>query len=84
MRRNKPRVIPESRRRQLKTWFTPKDIAGQCMVSKITVTRWIKTGKLLAVRLPSSHYRINPVDYNAFLERYHIQIGGGPFQPKSK
>ena len=61
-----------------------KDIAGSCMVSKTTVRRWIESGKMQAIRLPSGHYRINRVDYRRFLEGCDIPLGEGSFESKSK
>jgi excisionase family DNA binding protein len=61
-----------------------KDIASSCMVSKTTVRRWIESGKLQAIRLPSGHYRINRVDYRRFLESCEIPLKEGTFKPKSK
>ena len=52
-----------------------KDVAGNCMVSQTTVRRWIETGQLRAIRLPSGHYRINRVDYRRFLETCEIVPG---------
>ena len=49
--------------------FTIRDIASNCMVSIITVRRWIKSGKLVATRLPSGHYRVTPMDFRDFLKR---------------
>ena len=37
--------------------ITVKDIAEYCLVSDVTVRRWIKDGKLSAMKLPSGHYR---------------------------
>jgi excisionase family DNA binding protein len=51
-----------------------KDIAEECMVSKTTVRRWIKGGKLPAIRLPSGHYRISLRDFRRFLEQHDIPI----------
>lgn len=51
-----------------------KDIADHCMVSQTTVRRWIKEGKLPAIRLPSGHYRINLRDFRRFLEQHDIPI----------
>jgi excisionase family DNA binding protein len=51
-----------------------KDIAEECMVSKTTVRRWIKKGKLPAIRLPSGHYRISLRDFKRFLEQHDIPI----------
>jgi excisionase family DNA binding protein len=61
-----------------------KDIADQCMVSKTTVRRWIKGGKLPAIRLPSGHYRISTADFRDFLERWHIPIEEWLFESESK
>ena len=61
-----------------------KDIASYCMVSKTTVRRWIESGKLQAIRLPSGHYRINQVDYRRFLDNCEIPLKDGTFESKSK
>jgi excisionase family DNA binding protein len=61
-----------------------KDIASYCMVSKTTVRRWVESGKLQAIRLPSGHYRINMVDYRNFLENCEIPLREGTFESKSK
>jgi excisionase family DNA binding protein len=42
------------------------EVASICGVSTATVRRWIKTGKLLAYRLPRGHYRIRREDYSTF------------------
>jgi excisionase family DNA binding protein len=54
--------------------FTIKDISEYCLVSGITVRRWIKDGKLSAMKLPSGHYRISNEGFKDFLERYHMPI----------
>ena len=61
-----------------------KDIASYCMVSKTTVRRWVESGKLQAIRLPSGHYRINRVDYRRFIESCDIPLREGTFESKSK
>jgi excisionase family DNA binding protein len=61
-----------------------KDVAAYCMVSKTTVRRWIESGKLQAIRLPSGHYRINKVDYRRFIESCGIPLREGTFESKSK
>ncbi|MBI2869652.1 MAG: excisionase family DNA-binding protein [Chloroflexi bacterium] len=62
--------------RQLsKTKSVPvKFIAEYCLVSRTTVRRWIKDGRLLAVKLPGGHYRVKNEDFRAFLERYAIPV----------
>jgi excisionase family DNA binding protein len=54
--------------------ITVNDIAEYCMVSSITVRRWIKDGKLSAMKLPSGHYRITTAGFRVFLERYNMPI----------
>ena len=61
-----------------------KDIADYCMVSKITVRRWIRSGRLSAIRLPGGHYRINVADFREFLERWNIPANGTLLESKSK
>jgi excisionase family DNA binding protein len=54
--------------------ITVKNIAEYCMVSGVTVRRWIKDGKLNAMKLPSGHYRITTDGFRDFLKRYHMPI----------
>ena len=61
-----------------------KDVADYCMVNKITVRRWIKDGKLNAIRLPSGHYRISSVDFREFLDKWNIPVKGALLESKSK
>jgi excisionase family DNA binding protein len=49
---------------------TVKGIANYCLVSECTVRRWIKDGKLAALRLPSGQYRVSAADFRDFLIRY--------------
>jgi excisionase family DNA binding protein len=61
-----------------------KDVADYCLVSGITVRRWIKDGKLSALKLPSGHYRITTVGFREFLNRYHIPIRGEIFESENR
>jgi excisionase family DNA binding protein len=61
-----------------------KDVANQCMVSRTTVRRWIKSGELPAIRLPSGHYRINLRDFKRFLEKHDMQSGNNSLSPNLK
>jgi excisionase family DNA binding protein len=54
--------------------FTVNDIAEYCLVSGITVRRWIKDGKLSAIQLPSGHYRITTTGFRDFLKRFSMPI----------
>ncbi len=53
---------------------TVKGIANYCLVSESTVRRWIKDGKLAALRLPSGQYRITAADFRDFLKRFGMPI----------
>jgi len=72
------------RMRQSKQRVTVKDIADYCLVSRITVRRWIKGGKLSATRLPSGHYRISIADFRDFLKRYNMPIKEELFESESE
>ncbi len=56
------------------TSVTVKGIANYCLVSECTVRRWIKDGKISALRLPSGQYRITVADFREFLTRYGMPI----------
>ncbi len=70
--------------RQSRNRVTVKGIASYCLVSRVTIRRWIKGGKLSAIRLPSGHYRINIVDFRDFLKRYNMLIKEELFESKSE
>jgi excisionase family DNA binding protein len=53
---------------------TVKGIANYCLVSESTVRRWIKDGKLSALRLPSGQYRVTATDFRDFLKKFDIPI----------
>jgi len=38
--------------------FKPSEVAKMLNVDRHTVTRWIREGKIKAIKLPSSRYRI--------------------------
>ncbi len=67
-----------------KDWFTLGRIAEYCLVTPMTVRRWIKTGKLAAIRLPSGHYRVSIVDFRDFLKRYNMPIREELLESKSE
>jgi excisionase family DNA binding protein len=54
--------------------ITVKHIAEYCLVSGITVRRWINDGKLSAMKLPSGHYRITTAGFRDFLEQHNMPI----------
>jgi excisionase family DNA binding protein len=59
-------------------------IASYCQVSRTTVRRWIRDGKLAGFRLPSGHYRVHNEDFRAFLERNNIPLREPLFKSKSE
>jgi len=64
--------------------ITVKNIAEYCMVTPITVRRWIKDSKLSAIRLPSGYYRISVGDFRDFLKRYNMPIREELLESKSE
>ena len=48
--------------------LTTSDVAGYCGVTSVTVSRWIRGGKLKAYTTPGGHYRIRKQDFREFLE----------------
>ncbi len=67
---------PSQQRRKLagRTFITVDSIAGYCMVSRSTVGRWIREGRLSAMKLPSGHFRVSVADFRAFLKRHNMPI----------
>jgi len=59
-------------------------IASYCLVSRSTVLRWIKDGKLSSLRLPGGHYRVTVEDFRDFLKRYNMPIKEELFESKSE
>ncbi len=69
--------------REHKNWLKVGSIAEYCLVTPMTVRRWIKTGKLSAIRLPSKHYRVSIGDFRDFLKRYNMPIKEELLESKS-
>ncbi len=67
---------PSQKRRKLagRTFITVESIAGYCMVSRSTVGRWIRDGRLSAMKLPSGHFRVTVADFCAFLKRHGMPV----------
>jgi excisionase family DNA binding protein len=57
-----------------KRFLTTGAIANYCAVSHLTVTNWIRAGKLVASRTPGGHSRVRREDLLVFLQRYHFPI----------
>ena len=73
-----------AREGQNKGWLTVGRVAEHCLVTPTTVRRWIKGGKLSALRVPSGHYRVSIADFRDFLERYHIPVREELFESESE
>ena len=54
----------------LEQLLTPKQVAKKLNVSVFTVYRWIKAGKLKAIKLTPRVFRIHKKDLNQFLKRH--------------
>ena len=63
---------------------TVKYIAEYCLVSPVTVRRWVKDGKISAMTLPSGHYRITAAGFRDFLERFNMPIKEELFESEYK
>lgn len=57
-----------------RTSVTVKGIANYCLVSEATVRRWIRDGKINAIRLPSGQFRITVASFEDFLTRYNMRV----------
>lgn len=63
-----------ARKARTKNWLSVGKIGEYCLVSTATVRRWIKTGDLLAIQLPSGHYRVSIADFKDFLKRHDMPV----------
>jgi len=72
------------RKAQSKNGIAVGKIAKYCLVTPVTVRRWIRKSELSAIRLPSGHYRITVADFRDFLERYDIPIKEELFESESE
>jgi excisionase family DNA binding protein len=55
-------------------YISVTNIASYCMVTRTTVSRWIREKKIRAFRLPSGHFRVTVNDFKGFLEQYGIPV----------
>lgn len=55
-------------------FLTTGEIARHCQVSHLTVSNWIRAGKLAASRTPGGHYRVAREDFLRFLLAYKFPI----------
>ena len=57
-------------------FLTTGEIAKHCQVSHLTVSNWIRAGKLAASRTPGGHYRVGREDFLRFLLEYKFPLPG--------
>ena len=55
-------------------FFTTGDVAHYCQVSRSSVFRWVRAGKLYAFTTPGGHHRIPQREFKSFLAQYGIPI----------
>jgi len=55
--------------------LTLQDVAEQCACSYWTVREWLNAGKLRVLRLPGRLVRVEPSEFDAFLERCRLNTG---------
>ena len=48
--------------------LTPNEVAKRLKVDRITIYRWVKSGRLQAKRLPSGHLRIGIAEIDKILK----------------
>ena len=70
MKKSAKKCTPSKYQRPL----TTGEVSRHCKVSYITVSRWIKAGKLNAYRTQGGHYRIQRRDLIAFLRKNNFPI----------
>lgn len=49
-------------------------IAKYCHVDRVTVQRWVKSGKIQAYRTPGGHYRVPKAEFRKFLVKYKMPL----------
>jgi len=69
-----------ARKARAKNWLSVGKIGEYCLVSTATVRRWIKTGEMSAIRLPSGHYRVSLSNFKDFLQRHNMSVSEELYQ----
>jgi excisionase family DNA binding protein len=54
--------------------LTTGQIAQILQVSPVTVLNWIRQRGLMAYRTPGGHYRVRPIDLEAFAAQYNLPL----------
>jgi len=51
-----------------KYFLTTTQVARRCNVSRFTVLKWVKQGRIKAIKLLSGHYRIPESEVKSFVD----------------
>jgi len=51
-----------------KSFLTTTQVAKRCNVSRFTVLKWVKQGRIKAIKLLSGHYRIPESEVKSFVD----------------
>ena len=51
------------------TLLTPEQVAERLAISRLTVMKWLRQGKIRGQKLGRKTWRVNPEDLEAFLQR---------------
>lgn len=54
--------------------YTTGQVAKICHVTINAVKKWIAAGKLKAFQTPGGHFRVNPKDFETFVNKYRLDI----------
>lgn len=54
--------------------FTTEDLSRMLQVSKSTIKRWAKDGKLHCFRTPGGHRKFNQASIQEFISRYNYDV----------
>ena len=57
------------------TFYSINEVAKLLKVAYLTVYRWIQAGKLTAYQV-EKQYRINKIDFEAFMQSYKVKKQG--------
>jgi excisionase family DNA binding protein len=76
--------MSNSIKKEIKNALTVGRIADYCLVSRSTVRRWLKDGRLNGIRLPSGHYRVSMAGFRVFLEQHEMPIEEWLFESESE
>jgi excisionase family DNA binding protein len=50
-------------------WLSPEDVAERLGISRLTVVRWVRSGKLKGQKLGKKTLRVNASDLDAFMHQ---------------